>query len=937
MKDAGYYQVVATNSNGSAVSPVIFVNIVVESAQVIGWGDNFSGQTEPPPGLNRLVSIAAGAGHGLALKNDGTIMGWGRNDFGQAVAPVGLSDVVSIAAGNLHSVALKGDGTVVAWGWNDDGQTTVPAGLTKVVAIAAGGRHSLALKDDGAVVIWGNNRLDPFAIPSDLSNVVALAGGTGFSLALKSDGTVVAWGYDNYGQVNVPVGLSNVSGIAAGAYHSYVLKSDGTVVVWGRNDEGEALIPPSLSDIVSISSGDLFNLALKSDGTVAAWGSNELGQTTIPVGLSQVVAVAAGGSTSLALRGGPAVQPSITTQPNSQSVLAATDVSFTVVASGSPAPSYQWQLSTDNGSTWANLIEGAPYSGTTSSVLTITGATTDLSGFSHRCIATNVVGTATTNVVTLTVNPVIAPSFTTQPLSQTVVPGGSGTFTVVVAGSPSSLQWHESTDNGSTWLVLPNGGFFSGVTSAALTITGTLPVFNNYLFRCVATNAAGSAISASATLKVNAPPAFTTQPANQTALTIGFAGFIAVANGSPTPAYQWQLKKINTTTWTNVVNGGVYSGATDSDLAITAPPTTLNGYQYRCVATNSFGSAISAAATLTVNPTVVPFFTTQPSNQTIVAGQNASFTAIASGTPAPSYNWEVRTSSNSPWTNVVFSSLPVYSGTSTDTLTITAPPVSFNGYQYRCVATSFAGTTYSTGRTLTIVAPPVFTTQPNSQIVTAGLSVSFTVTVSGTPTPTYQWQLSANGGGTWGNIANGAPYSGAKTATLNVTNPASGLNSFQYRCVATNTAGTATSTVATLTVLTNSKFSLSTASVTASTHDGNVPSNTVDGNLSTRWSAQGDGQWIKFDLGTGKRVAFVKIACYSGSTRTCYFDLQGSSDNVTFTTLSANVNSAQNANLQTFDFTDANAVRYLRILGHGNSENNWNSYTEVEVWGGSAP
>src|SRR5262245_42488234 len=62
--------------------------------------------------------------------------------------------------------------------------------------------------------------------------------------------------------------------------------------------------------------------------------------------------------------------------------------------------------------------------------------------------------------------------------------------------------------------------------------------------------------------------------------------------------------------------------------------------------------------------------------------------------------------------------------------------------------------------------------------------------------------------------------------------------------------------------------------VTASTHDGNTPANSVDNSLSTRWSANGDGQWIKYDLGATMTVAYVKIAVYQGNQRQARFDLQ---------------------------------------------------------------
>ena len=76
----------------------------------------------------------------------------------------------------------------------------------------------------------------------------------------------------------------------------------------------------------------------------------------------------------------------------------------------------------------------------------------------------------------------------------------------------------------------------------------------------------------------------------------------------------------------------------------------------------------------------------------------------------------------------------------------------------------------------------------------------------------------------------------------------------------------------------------------------------------------------------------MKIAFYSGDTRTSTFDIQTSNDGSSWTTRSSRTSSGTSTALETFDFTDVSA-RYVRILGHGNSANLWNSYTEVEVWG----
>jgi hypothetical protein len=157
------------------------------------------------------------------------------------------------------------------------------------------------------------------------------------------------------------------------------------------------------------------------------------------------------------------------------------------------------------------------------------------------------------------------------------------------------------------------------------------------------------------------------------------------------------------------------------------------------------------------------------------------------------------------------------------------------------------------------------------------------------------------------------------------------LNTFDVDVNATP-GGSATFSDTTVSVPTSTKFNIPGTSVIASADDGNVPANTVDGSLSTRWSASGDGQWIRYDIGSTKTVTSVKVAFYSGDVRTSSFDVQVSSDGTNFTTIGSYTSSGTTLNLETFNVPDSSA-RYVRLLGHGNSVNLWNSYTEVELWG----
>ena len=125
------------------------------------------------------------------------------------------------------------------------------------------------------------------------------------------------------------------------------------------------------------------------------------------------------------------------------------------------------------------------------------------------------------------------------------------------------------------------------------------------------------------------------------------------------------------------------------------------------------------------------------------------------------------------------------------------------------------------------------------------------------------------------------------------------------------------------------------ASVTASANDGNVPANAVDGSLSTRWSAQGDGQWIRFDLGSSRTIGAMKIAWHQGNQRRSSFDIQTSSNGTTWTTVFTGQSSGTTLALESYTVA-ASSGRYARVVGHGNSANAWNSITEVEIFASAA-
>src|SRR5207253_3057431 len=117
------------------------------------------------------------------------------------------------------------------------------------------------------------------------------------------------------------------------------------------------------------------------------------------------------------------------------------------------------------------------------------------------------------------------------------------------------------------------------------------------------------------------------------------------------------------------------------------------------------------------------------------------------------------------------------------------------------------------------------------------------------------------------------------------------------------------------------------ASVLASGDDGNIPQNTLDNNLATRWSASGDGQWIRYDLGAVMAVGPVTIAWHRGTEWASAFDIEVSLDSLTWTRAFTGRSSGQTLQPERYDFP-AVPGRYVRIVGHGQ----WSGTTQFSLW-----
>ncbi len=176
-------------------------------------------------------------------------------------------------------------------------------------------------------------------------------------------------------------------------------------------------------------------------------------------------------------------------------------------------------------------------------------------------------------------------------------------------------------------------------------------------------------------------------------------------------------------------------------------------------------------------------FTNQPAAATVNAGQPATFTATAMGTPTPTEQWE-HSMDGSIWS--------VVPGATSSTYSFTAAKAD-HGTQFRAKASNVSGSATSSPATLTVYWAPTISSQPATQTVRSPDPAVFTLNMDCNPGASSQWQGSADGI-SWQDIpgATGPAYNTGPTSTA--------MNNRQYRCVCTNTVGSVTTNAASLLV-----------------------------------------------------------------------------------------------------------------------------------------
>ena len=342
-----------------------------------------------------------------------------------------------------------------------------------------------------------------------------------------------------------------------------------------------------------------------------------------------------------------------------------------------------------------------------------------------------------------------------QPESQATITGATVRFFVgATSQHPISFQWQKNGTN------LVDGGRISGATNSTLTIDHISDA-DTAVYRAVVTDVYSSVTTSNALLTAVHPPSITMQPSNSVVLPGTAVSFVVSVDGT-VPHYQWRF------------NGKDIPNATNAIYAIPSVATN-NAGSYALEVTNLAGAFTSANAFLAV--------VLSPKSQTIIAGETAMFTAPAFSPESLNYQWQKNGA------NLVNGG--TITGATSSALVI-ANVSDSDAAAYRAIVSDLYSRVSSAVATLSVVDPPSVTNEPISQTVLIGSAATLGVTVAGSDPLAYQWRF------------NGTNIPSATNATYSISAVVTNNAGF-YTIVATNWAGSATSSNAALAVVLSPK------------------------------------------------------------------------------------------------------------------------------------
>ncbi|MET0623280.1 MAG: immunoglobulin domain-containing protein [Pyrinomonadaceae bacterium] len=832
--------------------PVTLTAVPAPGWEFAGWGGAVSGASNPvsltmdgnksvnanfiqvPPSISTQPAsqtVNAGSNVSFNVAAGGTAplsYQWYKNGTALAGATsptLGLSNVQAGDAGGYTVTVTNGAGSL----------TSNPAALTVITPPTITTQPASQTVNAGQTVTFNvaASGTAPFSYQWQ-KNGSDIAGATAASLTLSNvqDGDAVSYS----------VVVSNAAGSATsgGAVLTVITPPTITTQPAGQS----APLGSNVSFTVAASGTSPFNYQWKKDGGDIAGANSDTHslsnvQDADAATYTVVVSNAAGAATSVGAALAVITPPSISLQPEPQTVNAGATANFFVSAGGTAPLGYQWRR------------DGSDIPGATSPSLAVAGVQDGDAG-TYTVLVTNAAGSATSEGAALTVTHIVPPTITTQPASQTANVGSNVVFTVVAGGTAPFYQWQK------------NGSDIAGANGPSLTLSN-IQLSNAGEYCVEVSNDAGVATSDPATLTVVVPPSeflrerfadgtrsaqnlpasadwFTSSGSNNFTATAGQATQIVSSSRTLLTYFTNSLAAPVTVATGQTLTLDFVAQFTGFDTGASVGSTTFSVALLRSVANpaGTSGTGFVPVGSPNTNARVSGDFGSNSSSAFNNYGGYAAMTyAGQSGTATP-VKLYARTGANtsllnstSPYTQFTTggtvsasSAMTVntdYRGTlslentgSGVRVTYTLKEAATGAVVMNYAATQAAGSftqfdtaafylskaSASANYNLVIKSAdvslggstdpgdaPSITTQPVSQTVSAGANVSFTVAAEGTAPLIYQWQK------------NGSPINGATGATLNLTN-VQGTDSGSYRAVVSNAAGSAASTTAVLNVQT---------------------------------------------------------------------------------------------------------------------------------------
>ncbi|MGD0881915.1 MAG: putative Ig domain-containing protein [Acidimicrobiales bacterium] len=660
----------------------------------------------------------------------------GTLDPGDGTFPADAAPAITSGASTTFTSGTAGTFTVTATGYpaptfSETG--ALPSGVTLnsstgvlsgTPATGSGGSYPITITASNGV---SPDATQDFTLTVGQAPAITSASSTTFTIGSAGTFTVTATGtpaptFSETGALPSGVTLNSTTGVlsgtpiigSGGSYPITITASNGITPNATQSftlTVATAASPPAITSAAATT----FTVGTAGTFTVTATGSpaptfSETG--TLPSGvtlndttgvLSGTPAAGSGGSYPIVITAANGNSPNATqdftltvdqapaiTSAGSTSFTVGTAGTFTVTATGNPAPTFSETGTLPSGVTLnatTGVLSGTPAAGT--------------GGLYNITIsAANGVGTAATQSFALTVTDVPTAPIITSADADTFTAGTSGTFSVTATGYP--IPTYTETGTLPSGVTLGSTGVLSGTPAAG---TG-----GSYPITITATNGVSPDATQDFTLTVNQAPAVTS--AASTTFTAGTAGtFTVTASGYPAPTFSES----------GALPGGVTLNSTTGVLSGT--PAAGSGGSYPLTITASNGTSPNGTQSFTLTVDQAPAITSAAST-TFKVGTSGTFTVTATGKPAPTFSET--------------GSLPggVTLNTTTGVLAGTPAAASGGSYPITITASNGVGTAATQDFTLTVDQAPAVTSAASTTF-TVGSAGTFTVAGSGYPAPTF--------------------------------------------------------------------------------------------------------------------------------------------------------------------------------------------------------